>query len=305
MAALHVISSLLFNGGKGEWLQWLGVAYNFVDSILRLGLPRGLGYFLTHCSEDIRYIFKTAMWFDVLASICLFQSPHFLLVYRQLFQPPDAHINNLPAVIQPELSMMSVMGCENHVVWAMAEVTALLAWKESQQRQGCLSIPALVERGLRIEKHILCRSGPPLPPKNDIHYHRYVTSDVFRASTRVYLHSVLSGDFPNCPEIMESVDDTIRCLKRVSEMGSGVFGNRSSRSVVRSVVFSIFICGCLTDDLEKRKYLLDCLTAQTAETVGNCPEVKDLMEDVWAVPRTPDEPVLWRLQLRESGILLV
>lgn len=305
MAVLHIISSLLFVGGTGDWPQWLNVAYIFVDSMLRHPRSPSPAKILMTCNDDLRYIIKTAMWFDVLASACLFVTPHFLQEYRTLFEPPTASIDSLPPVSPPELSMLSVMGCENHVVWALAEVTELQAWKEIEQSFGRLSVPELVARGLKIDKHIQCRTGPPLAPKHDdIEYHRYVTSDVFRASTRVYLHSVLSGDHPSCPEIVAGVDDTIRCLDRVPDTG-GV-GTRS-RTVVRSVVFSIFICGCLTDDLTKRDYFLRRLAAQETETVGNCSAIKSLMLQVWddRSSRGLEEPVRWREFLKKSGILLV
>jgi len=101
MAALHVISSLLFIGGKGEWPDWLNVAYVFADSILRTPRSLGAAQILKNCDDGLRHIIKTAMWFDVLASACLFKSPHFLQEYRDLFAPPDAHIANLPAAPEP------------------------------------------------------------------------------------------------------------------------------------------------------------------------------------------------------------
>jgi len=204
--------------------------------------------------------------------------------------------------------MLSIMGCENRVVWALAEVTDLFAWKENEKRLGRLSVPTLVARGRRIEKHIGREMGPALPPRQDLDYHRYVTSAVFRASARVYLHSVLSGDYPSCPEIVEGVNDTIACLERVSEMGrDGTAQSVASRSVVRSVVFSIFLCGCLTDDPVIREKFLHHLEAQKAETVGNCQEVKELMKKVWDDRSKGDfnQPARWREFLKAEAILLV
>jgi len=301
MAALHVISSFLFLGGSGPWADWLNVAYIFIDSIFLRNIQTPVADILISCDEHCRYIIKTAMWFDVLASACLLQTPHFLAQYRQLFRPPSAHIDNKPPAVPPRLSMLSVMGCENHVVWAMAEVTHLLVWKNREQSRGCLSMPSLVDRGMQIEKHILPRPGAPLPPRSDsLDYDRYVTSDVFRASTRVYLHSVISGSHPSCPEIIEGIDDTLRCLERVEACST-------SRSVVRSVVFSIYLCGCLTDDERKRQTFLKHLETQEVENVGNSFDVKILMTQVWDDRKKHrfEEPVRWQEFLRRSSILLV
>jgi hypothetical protein len=313
MAALHVISSLLFTGGKGEWSHWLNVAYVFADSILRAPkLPGRPAKILRECDDGLRYVIKTAMWFDVLASACLSKSPHFLWEYRDLFSPPEAYIDDRPAVLEPKLSMLSIMGCENRVVWALAEVTELFAWKQNEMRLGRLSVPMLVERGKVIEKHIRSQMGPSLPRHDDLVYQRYVTSHVFCASARVYLHSVLSGDYPSCPDIVKAIDETIGCLDQVSDMGhDGTSQLVASRSVVRSVVFSIFLCGCLTDEPAKRRKLRQYLEAQEAEAVGNCREVRLLMEKVWddrdknGLNNLDDQPVRWREFLKDSTILLV
>ena len=43
--------------------------------------------------------------------------------------------------------MLPVMGCENAIVLALAEISHLAHWKASHLRRGCLSIPDLVHRG--------------------------------------------------------------------------------------------------------------------------------------------------------------
>ena len=55
-----------------------------------------------------------------------------------------------------------------------------------------------------------------------------------------------------------------------------------SRSVLRSVVFGICLCGCLTDDYEERQFLLRRLDEEQAEGVGNCAEARAVMEQVWS-----------------------
>jgi hypothetical protein len=308
IAALHTVSSFLFAGGTGEWYNWLQVAYTFADHRLR-GPYISPTQALLQCDEKMRFILKTAMWFDVISSVTLFQPPHFLPEFRKLFNPSTAYIESPSSSLDPRMSMMKIMGCENRVVWAMAEVSYLACWKESMQRKGRLSIPELVSRGKDIERSLLPSIGPEeLYYEEDINWQRRRTSEVFRSSTRVYLHSVISGDHPHCPEIAESVKDTISCLKAVPEVmvGGGAAGN-NTRSVVRSVVLSIFICGCLTDDVEQRRYLLRRLNEQAMETVGNCSAVKTLMEQVWndRANSKIEEPVRWRESLKRSGLLLV
>ena len=71
VTALFVIFTFLLLCGHDQWSQWLNVVYAFADSILR---TPSLAEILTTCEE---YIIMMAAWFDVPASACLFQSPHF------------------------------------------------------------------------------------------------------------------------------------------------------------------------------------------------------------------------------------
>ncbi|KAJ7126701.1 hypothetical protein C8R44DRAFT_873830 [Mycena epipterygia] len=99
---------------------------------------------LQHCSEMMHLIIKTAIWFDVLAAITTQQSPCFLHYIRQLYSPETSSIFNPSLLPSEELSMMSIVGCENHIVWAMAEVSALAVWKQDQMNKGRLSILTLI-----------------------------------------------------------------------------------------------------------------------------------------------------------------
>ncbi|GBE87848.1 hypothetical protein SCP_1200730 [Sparassis crispa] len=303
MAGLHIVSTFLFTGGRGAWMPYLDIASQFVDSVLTNPRFYGPEEVLRRCSESTRFIIKTTMWFDVLASVTTQQVPRFLATYRQLFGRSGAYIDD-PLASAPEISMLPVMGCENHIVLAIAEISSLAHWKESHRARGCLSVPRLVERGVDIENRYLSASAgayaPPDPSSlaadPDVAARRQLTNDIFRASARVYLHTVLSGDFPSCPEIIAGVAETIECLRRVPTHLPAV-----SRGVVRSVVFGICICGCLTDDPRHRAFLLKMLESQQGESVGNVSEVRKLMEDVWARrERNQGGPVNWRDVMRES-----
>lgn len=295
MAGLHVVSWVLFCGGRGSWQEFLNVACRYSDSVLWHPEYQGPQDALMRCSEATRFIIKTSMWFDVLASATRVDIPNFLEVYRGLFDPNSAYIDGSSG--PEELSMMPIMGCENHIVWALAEISNLACWKEIQKGRGALSMPELVKRGAKIEKHIMPPASPPLF-YNELDQTRILTSQVFRASARVYLHSVLSGDYPLCKEIAEGVTDTIEWLKQVPERGA--------RSVIRSVVFSICICGCLTDIQWQREFLLKRLEIQQMESVGNCAVVKDLIQQVWqSRESSTGESVTWRDVMRKTDMLLV
>ena len=337
MAGLHIVSSFLFSGGRGGWEVWLDIASQYVLTILNDPDVYGPEEALRRCSESTRFIIKTTMWFDVLASVTTQQVPRFLEYYRLLFN--GAYIDD-PMGGSPEISMLPVMGCENKIVLAIAEISNLAHWKEGCLRRGALSIPELVHRGALIEEQLLAPASPhnplaPLQPgmygphalhshmrpmngngpggggssssggggggdeAQDVMWRRRLTNNIFRASAKVYLHTVLSGDYPACPEIVGAVTETIGALHDVPEQPS------VHRSVVRSVVFGICLSGCLTDDRAQRAFLLKMLERQQQESVGNIREVARLMQQVWQRRDRDREQgrytsVDWRAVMRES-----
>lgn len=250
------------------------------------------------------------MWFDVLASVTQMRVPRFLEIYRSVFgTKQEAYIDSAPS---SALSMVPIMGCENHIVLAIAEISELSHWKEMQTRIGRLSMPKLVQRGMEIEQKYLQRNSDGMFPQDpylappattsyadsearDVYHRRRLTNDVFRASARVYLHTVLSGDYPSSPEISAAVTETIECLKRVPQANNASL----SRSVIRSVVFGICICGCLTDQPSQQAFLRGLLEQQEAEVVGNVMAVRRLMEDVWRRRATAEGRKTWTVNWRE------
>jgi C6 transcription factor Pro1 len=179
--------------------------------------------------------------------------------------------------------MRNVMGCENAIVLALAEISHLGHWKEAERKHGRLSMPLLVKKGQEIEARLLmpptrahesyAGAYPGANAADRTAQVRQATSNIFRASAKVYLHSVLSGDQPACPEIRQAVQETVDCFQTMPQQGR--------REIVRMTVFCICICGCLTDDQKHRKYLLGLLEEQAVDRVGNCDEVKKVMKTVW------------------------
>ena len=313
MAGLFVVSAFLFRGGHGAWQHFLTVAADWVWNVLHTG-PDPISVIL-RCSDSQQFVIKTTFWFDILASTTRLEPPRFLAFYRKLWSSQrGAYIEpggSSGGVNGSPLSMMNVMGCENETALAIAETSALACWKVAQERQCKLSVPDLVDRGRQIEKDCLSRASPshhhhpPPPPAGGVLYpagggvpdelsaKRRLTADIFRATARVYLHSVISGEHPGCPEIRDGVHETIECLRRVpagsggsaGANGGGGGGSGSSsvaRSVLRSVVFGICLCGCLADDPEDREFLLRRLDAEEqAEGVGNCASARLVMQEVW------------------------
>ncbi|PBK75676.1 hypothetical protein ARMSODRAFT_949988 [Armillaria solidipes] len=298
MASLTVISSFLFDGGKGEWQWWLEVAFKYARTILnRYMSPRAA---LMSCTEKERFLVKTAIWFDVLASVTTQNPPLFLEIIRELFAPDASGITELYESVPTELSMMTVMGCESRVVWALAETSYLAYWKQRQLDRGVLSVPSLFTRSQPID---LCLSEPLQFPRNEsqVDEARNRSSEIFRTSARVYLRAVVSGDHPGVADIAASVQDAFTILGDMNRCCTA----QVRTAVIRSTVFAFFVCGCLTDNPSHRHILRALLAGEGS--VGNCSALVHLLDKVWSIRSrmSRQDPVPWRQILNDEKMLLV
>lgn len=67
MACLHVVSSFLFSGGRGDWDIYLNIATKYVQSLLEDPRFYGAEDVIRNCSESTRFIIKTTSeWTSVL-----------------------------------------------------------------------------------------------------------------------------------------------------------------------------------------------------------------------------------------------
>ncbi|KAJ3916068.1 fungal-specific transcription factor domain-containing protein [Lentinula edodes] len=298
LAALNIISTFLFDGGNGDWERWLHVASVYSNSILN-DRSRFLDYrdALMNSTDKERFIIKTTFWFDVLASVTTMKKPNFVEVIHELYNPSNQSGLSEISDDSDSLSMLSVMGCENRIVWALAKISELHVWKEHRAKSGSLSIVELSRRAEDIEMH-LAPSVTPLRPRTQDDVPRLLASEVFRTSAIVYLRTIVSGDHPLVREISEAVDDAVVSLERVAAESKV----NVKHVVVRSTVFAFFVCAALTTKPTKRAFLLKQLKDEGE--VGNCRGILDLLQNLHVGSQKPKE-VPWRSILRESRMLLV
>ena len=65
MAGLHVVSSFLFSGGRGDWDAYLGVAVRYVQTVFEDQRYFGPEDALKNCSDTTRFIIKTTSTFGL------------------------------------------------------------------------------------------------------------------------------------------------------------------------------------------------------------------------------------------------
>ncbi|KAF5327516.1 hypothetical protein D9619_004407 [Psilocybe cf. subviscida] len=300
MAALHIVSLYLFDGGRGKWNQFLSFAAQYVRDVLEA--PRHRGNYpqaLEHATPKDQFVVKTTIWFDVLASITTQEPPKLIEYIRELFKPNLSYVGEAYTY-----SMLDPMGCENDVVWALAETSCLSYWKRRHERTGDLSIRELLIKASEIDEHLA--AGPrPFPPQPDEDsWRRFLASEIFRTSAKLFLKSVESGDHPYLREVCACVDE---CYEAITRYPSAETPSARS-TIVRSTVFGVFICGALTDDTTKQNVLRTHLMQNSGqEGVGNANVMLEILEKIWCTnPRQGrNVAVQWRQYLGHYEVLLV
>ena len=302
MGALFVVSMFLLDGGKGPWNEFLALASRYASNILRLSRYRGSRDALLNCNAKDAFIIKTVLWYDVLASVTLQRPPTTLSVIDEMFNPMRSGIEG---TMNPQYSMISPMGCENKVLWALAQTSALSCWKRDQIRRGTLSGPGLYKKAMEIDSHLEGDPNQPYPPPSDpmdnLGTSRTFAAEIFRTSTRLFLRTIVNGEYPHVKNVRQGVEDTFNSIKALG-LDYTVYP-----SVVRSTVFGLYICGALTESLEHRETLRTYLsTSWTSEHVGNCITILQFLEEIWN-SRNPKgrSPVDWFGPLAKANILLV
>ncbi|EKM78083.1 hypothetical protein AGABI1DRAFT_101348 [Agaricus bisporus var. burnettii JB137-S8] len=296
MAALHLVSVVLFDGGCGAWRHYLDIAARYVRGKMR-GRRGNMGGLeaLRKLSEKEAFIVKTAIWFDVLASVTTGEEPKLMTIVRSLFEPGQSGIEEVdisssssssPSPSSSSLanamrisnsdedksSMLSPMGCQNKVVWALAEINALAAWKKEEKARGRLSIKELVSRSDKIERELI-ETKPHHPPikilsdfnHDPIAYSRYLTSKIFQTSAMLYLHSVVSDGYPHVFQIKYAIEDVMKWIRRIPKKPSTELDRKIHKLVIRSTVFGFYITGALTDNGAYRKMIQEYLLDEAGE----------------------------------------
>ncbi|KAF9479612.1 hypothetical protein BDN70DRAFT_834151 [Pholiota conissans] len=297
MTALQIVSLHLFDGGRGGWNEYLFFASQYVKAVLEK--PKFYGNYpaaLEAASPKEQFIIKTTIWFDVLSSVTTLQPPVLLEYIRELFRPARSWVGT-----PMTYSMLSPMGCENSAVWALAETVELSCWKRRHEALGDLSMPELVKRGQDIAIHLQSGPLPQRPYTDDDTSLRLVASEIFRTSAKLFLKTVVVGDFPHIPEVKDSVLETYNAIMNFPAS----LANLKS-AVVRNTVFGVFICGSMMDDPGMRRMLYNHLL-QNSESVGNCTTVCGLLDTIWRERDVGplNAPVRWREYLNQTLLLLV
>ncbi|KAF8525960.1 fungal-specific transcription factor domain-containing protein [Hysterangium stoloniferum] len=294
-AAIHLVSYKLIEGGK--WLDALNIAFEWLQDGPLNTAPNPQLQWL-QLSLTARFTTQMTMWLDIISATNTSTSPRFMDLYRRLFRadqnswPGSAHDAQVP-----NLHMVTLTGCPDPVMYAIAETALLSDWKRQHQQNGILSIKELVRRADSIEND-LRRSWAPSEPEVfphllDFHYDMNAPSSSphpspmnpttdLASSAGLSTPSVINDQHPGVPEIKEGVIATVQALHKLETLEPD-----------RGLVFPICLAGCLTDVREQREFFRRCLDSQRT-SLGNRSQTLSLMESVWRKRDAEGGVVDWR-----------
>lgn len=203
------------------------------------------------------------------------------------------------------IQLYKLMGCKNWVIAIIMEVAGLENWKVECQQNGNLSMRELARRATCIEQRLndcLARNAEVMPLSSELRQDGGVeleirsVTDVFGCAALTYLHVVLSGAYPELPEIRESVQRTIDAFRAVREC-----------HWVRNLVWPFCIAGCMAMPPSEGEFRGIAHSAQVrGRGLKNLESAVAIVEECWAARAESGErvsgPCDWKTAMKRLGI---
>ncbi|KAF6759886.1 fungal-specific transcription factor domain-containing protein [Ephemerocybe angulata] len=276
IAALHLVSYSHLSGGSADWQEPFEILCAWL-----------LQSNLSLSGENSRNILQSmSIATQLLVKLIMVLVGHLLeLVLHATSEVPEL-----------------VEAAPDDALLTIADISALAQWKATQVRNGTLSYPELVKRGLKIQDTILKNKATepdfgniPLLQEGETpsDIHRNASVSIFRESAYLYLHTILSNSTPGVAEISSSVDAIVRKLDQIQPS-----------NLDRALVFPICLAGCMTNDSNKRDYLKGRLQGLN-ETYGNLLQTRLLMEALWQRRDVSQESVDVREIMRDQQLMVL
>ncbi|KAJ5257139.1 hypothetical protein N7478_013243 [Penicillium angulare] len=313
MSILQLLFFETFNGGREKWQTHLRTASGSLSTLLQARLPplttpedsmvpHSEIEMTTLCPEiecAFKFVIGSFIAFDIISSVSTRSS---LIL----------NINHLQVLETFEISLESHTGCRDSVMALILEISLLEKWKKEAQSANKLSFVDLVKRGdgiqgrlrqelaaIEIQTHSwgvglggssLATSSAIATPNTPTPTHPEI-SKVFILSAITYLHVVVSGPYPEVPEIAESISETVHA-----------FNSLKDPQLLRSLVWPFCISGCLA--LETHYGFFRGLVSRagiTQHATGVCFEALQIMEECWKTRVTSPEGCDWATAMQQRG----
>jgi hypothetical protein len=238
-------------------------------------------------SNAEHFLVGAVLWFDVMSCASTNEAPRL-------------HSEAL-GLLQGQIDLANVIGCQPWVALAVGDIAALSAWKTEAASTCSLSFWKLFEQGDPIRKRLgdgiaslraeigesfvalglshLGTMGAYLvltnPGVQQEAFKRAITL-VFAHAAQVYLNTVISGADPELDDVRSSVIDTMNALQELQFI--------CDAQALRNLIWPICIAGSMAEDVPTQGYFQSLIQGlgEEAHAFGNTTDTLRIMQKCWA-----------------------
>ncbi|KAE8364013.1 fungal-specific transcription factor domain-containing protein [Aspergillus caelatus] len=297
---LHLLFYESCSGGKHNWQIHLGGANALLQSLVQAQMGSAIARKDQTKEQQDRAIPHP----DTSITFLLGFFVHMHIVTCASTRSSQFLISDHKVLLETgEVNLADLIGCSNWVMIAIFEISSLDKWKKEEEDAHRLSLIELTKRARQIEERLLSRLASielDLSKRASVDTHlrpEFIKTEItriFALSAITYLHVVISGPYPDIPDIKRSVSKTIDALRSLPDP-----------KLLQHVVWPYCISGCLAAD-EQQKVFRE-LVSLPRITHGTCLEALGLMEECWRLRKSESSNHDWASIMKRRGqyILLI
>lgn len=264
--------------------------------------PRQFMTFAAPSSDQMAFYFFSALLLvdDIIASTALGEEPRLNSYHDGILgndQWPEKKDDEV------EIRLENFIGCQNWAMVAIADISALDAWKRRQKVAGDLDVMELVLRATTIKNILIANLGriditaygdsvstssiwdiyrPCNGQPSDLAAQKILITRIWAHAAALYLSVVISGWQPTSSEVRHHVC----CILELLSLRT------LSWAVLRTIAWPFCVAGCLA--LPAQEPLLRCIVDGLLPPglLGPLKQALDIMESVWKQRDSPDSSSL-------------
>jgi C6 transcription factor Pro1 len=192
------------------------------------------------------------------------------------------------------LELNKIMGCQNWVMIIMAKTALLEEWKKQKYPTDNPNSPDLFSQATILEALLrrgIARLINARAELSGLDLDSNIVTELFACAAITYLHVVVSGAYPELPEIRESVTRTLMALAALPQ-----------RLLIR-ISWPFAITGCMALGEEQDLFRSLVLEAtQTGANIGTIWKGLMVMEECWRINRNQvGGEVSWTTAMKSLG----
>ncbi|KUL85495.1 hypothetical protein ZTR_06738 [Talaromyces verruculosus] len=223
---LQVLYWELLAGGSRNWQSLLRSASPLITPLIKMRLPDQ-----SSIQSETQRTKKNSLTPEQDGATCVLLGSFIsldILACASTRSTPFLEIDHFQALTQLGITIERMMGCQNSVMALIFEIIVLDKWKSELQATHKLSIVELAKRGLQIEQRLrqelanLSYTQSSSQPSNHpsmIHPipSHVIATKAYALAAIIYLHVVISGPYPDLPEIAGPVSDAIALFRSTQD----------------------------------------------------------------------------------------